>query len=247
MTGSYRRHFSHEDAGTAYDAGQYRHGSFWDVVWALERPVLDRLVADQRKRTPLIEYLDFACGTGRVLSYLEDRVDDATGVDVSGAMLERAATRVKRARLVQVDLAAPGAPLEGRYDLITAFRFVLNAEPRLQREALAALAGRLRDAASRLVLNTHGNPWSYKGIVVPVRRALRLRGKDENLLGVGTLGRLLAELDLEVVERHGMGIFPSPLWRRTPRLAVRVEGLLMRAPLLWRLGVNQVLICRRKT
>jgi len=246
MIESYRRHFTHADAGTAYDLEQYRPGSFWDVVWALEQPVLDRVVADQRLRTPRIEYLDFACGTGRVLAHVEDGVDAATGVDVSAAMLARAATRVNRARLLQTDLTAPDAPLEGRYDLITAFRFVLNAEPQLRAAALAALAARLRDGESRLVVNTHGNPCSYKGIVVPIRRALHARGGEENLLGVGKLERLLAGAGLEVVERQGMGVLPSPLWRRTPRLAVAVERWFTRTPLLWRLGVNQVLVCRRR-
>ena len=246
MNESYRHHFTDAQAGAAYDADQYRPGSFWDVVWALERRMLDRVVNDQRHRTRRIEYLDFACGTGRVLAYVEGSVDTATGVDIAAPMIERAAARVKRARLVKADLTKPGAPLDGNYDLITAFRFLLNAEPQLRVEALAALTARLRDAESRLVLNTHGNPYSYKGVVVPIRHALRLRGGDENLLGVGELERLLFGSGLEVVERYGMGVFPSPLWRRTPRLAVAVEGWLARVPLFSRLGVNQVLVCRRR-
>ena len=247
MSESYRGHFTGANAGAAYDQDQYRPGSFWDVVWALEQPLLDRIVTDQRRRTPRIEYLDFACGTGRVLAHVEGGVYTATGIDVSAAMLARAATRVKRARLVQADLTAPGAPLEGRYDLITAFRFVLNAEPELRVGALAALAARLRDRESRLVVNTHGNPCSYKGVVVPIRRALRAQGFEEKLLSAGELERLLAGVGLEVVERHGMGVLPSPLWRRASRLAVLVEGRLTRVPLLWHLGVNQVLVCRRKS
>ncbi len=244
MTDSYRHHFAADASGTAYDDGQYRPGSFWDVVWTLERPLLESVVREQRARSGKVAYLDFACGTGRVLSFLEPLVDEATGIDVSTSMLARAAGRVKQARLVQADVTRPDAPVEGCYDLITAFRFLLNAEPQLRRDGLRALVARLRDGSSRLVLNTHGSPRSYKGLVVPARRLFGLRGGEENLLAVGEVERLLAEAGLTPVARFGMAVLPSPLWRFFPGAAVPVERLLMRAPGLWRLGVNQLLVCK---
>ena len=244
MTGSYRQHFAADASGAAYDDGQYRPGSFWDVVWTLERPLLEAIVREQRARSGKVAYLDFACGTGRVLSFLEPLVDEATGIDVSASMLARAAGRVKKARLIEADVTGPGAAVEGRYDLVTAFRFLLNAEPQLRRDGLRALAARLRDGSSRLVLNTHGNPRSYKGLVVPARRLLGRRGGDENLLAVAEVELLLSEAGLTPVARYGMAVLPSPLWRVLPAAAAPVERLLMRAPGLWRLGVNQLLVCK---
>lgn len=244
---SYREHFAPAGAGTSYDEDQYRVGSFWDLLWALEREVLDRVVEEQRRRSKTVAYLDFACGTGRVISYLEDRCDSARGIDVSAEMLQRARGRVRRAELVQADITRADGPIEGKYDLITAFRFVLNAEPELRRAGLRALAARLRDDRSRLVLNTHGNPLSYKGLIVPLRKALAKRGGDENLLSVRELTRILAEVGLEPVARVGMGILPSPITRRIPRdLALAAERGLRSVPFLEPLGVNQVLVCRRK-
>ena len=244
MTASYRGLFGDRDAARFYDEDQYRPGSFWDALWSIERDLIDRIVEDQRRRTGRIEYLDFACGTGRVLSYVEPRVDAATGIDVSPAMLERARARVASARLIQRDITVPGAALEGPYDLVTAFRFVLNAEPELREAGVRSLARCLRDERSRLVINTHGNPYSYKGLVVPIRRWLGRRGGEENLMPAGELADLLRAAGLEVVERHGMGLVPAPIWRGRAGLAVRTERLLAGIPLLSRLGVNQVLVCR---
>lgn len=244
---SYREHFAAPGAAQAYEDGQYRPGSFWDLVWTLEKRVLDRVCVEQRARSGTLAYLDFACGTGRVLAHLEDRCDRARGIDVSPEMLERARARVRKAELVCVDVTREGAPLEDVYDLVTAFRFLLNAEPALRAAALRALARRLRDGRSRLVLNTHGNPLSYKGLVVPARRLLGARGADERLLSVREVVALLDAAGLEVETRHGMGLLPAPLGSRLPRgLALGIEGALARAPGLGALGVDQVLVCRLK-
>lgn len=242
---SYREHFAFDGSGDAYDDSQYRPGSFWDVVWTLERGVLDRVLAEQRARSGSVDYLDFACGTGRVIAYLEQRCDSARGIDVSEQMLARARTRVRCAELLRVDITAPGATVEGRYDLVTAFRFVLNAEPDLRRAALAALARRLKDGRSRLIVNTHGNPVSYKGIVVPFRRAMGAPGANENLLSVAAITAILREVGLEPVETFGMGVIPSPISTRLPRaVAIGIERALAGTPGVRRLGVNQLLVCR---
>lgn len=244
---TYREHFAPAGSGRSYDEDQYRPGSFWDLLWTFEREALDGILEEQRERSGTVAYLDFACGTGRVLSYLEERCDTARGIDVSAEMLRRARARVRRAELLQADITRADGPIEGRYDLITAFRFVLNAEPELRRAGLRALASRLKDERSRLVLNTHGNPVSYKGLIVPLRRALGKPGGNENLLSVKELTGLLAEVGLEPEVRLGMGILPSPITTRLPaRVSLAAERMLRGIPMLEALGVNQLLVCRRK-
>lgn len=246
MTDSYRQHFCAQGAGQAYDEGQYAHGSYWDLLWVIERSVLDRIVEQLVAGGRVGSYLDFACGTGRVLAHLEDRFDSAVGIDVSEEMLERARRRVRRARLLQTDITLGGVP-EGRYHFITAFRFLLNAEPTLRVAALEALAKRLSDRESLLVVSAHGNPFSFKLLVQPMKwMRARLGGRpDENYLRSAEVHRLLAAAGLEVVERYGMGLLPWRLWKMMPRcVAPAVEGVLMKVPGLWRLGVNQIFVCR---
>ena len=133
-----------------------------------ESVILQDLVVKMRLRKQRIEYLDFACGTGRIISFLEDKVDSATGIDISPFMLDRAATKVKKARFLCGDITATGAAVEGHYDLITCFRFLKNAEADLRQAALGQLAKRLRDADSRVVVNCYGgNPFSFKIMLVP--------------------------------------------------------------------------------
>src|SRR5512147_1629381 len=112
MTESYRDQFIKTRSGLAYDADQYAPGSFWDVMWQLEREILSQIVAELRRNKDRISYLDFACGTGRVLAYVETLCDDSTGIDIAPAMLERASVRVKKAALLQRDVTLPGAAVE---------------------------------------------------------------------------------------------------------------------------------------
>jgi len=246
LTESYRGHFKDDEAANAYDLGQYAPDSYWDLVWSLERERIDEFVARLVRTGRSERYLDFACGTGRLLAHLEDSFAEAYGIDVSPAMLARARERVRKANLIEVDLTrSPGPPVE--FDLITAFRFVLNAEPALRRAALSSLAAYLKPEG-RLLLNTHGNPWSFKALVRPMRwvRA-RLGGTPlENYLSAGDLRGLVAEAGLEVEERWGMGLLPWQVHRVLPRrLSLWFERRLGSLPLVSRLGVNQVLACRK--
>ncbi len=69
--------------------------------------------------------LELACGAGRVLGPVAQVCDHATGVDVSPAMLARAAARLRalpsgRARLIEADLARPlpfDVDLGGPFDI----------------------------------------------------------------------------------------------------------------------------------
>jgi predicted TPR repeat methyltransferase len=59
--------------------------------------------------------LELACGTGSVLEQLEPRYE-LTGVDLSERMLELAAQKLPRARLVQADMA--GLDLGETFDVV---------------------------------------------------------------------------------------------------------------------------------
>ena len=111
-------------------------------------------------------YLDFACGTGRVISYLEDLAENVTGIDISPAMLKLAAEKCKRARLIQKDITVETNTPPEKFDLITSFRFLTNAEPELRKQALLRLHKYLKDDGT-LIVNAHSNPWSYRLVMLP--------------------------------------------------------------------------------
>jgi SAM-dependent methyltransferase len=105
---------------------------------------------------------DFACGTGRVLEFLNRYYPSPVGIDVSPDMLALARERCPRATVVLGDVTTTPALAPGPFDLITAFRFFLNAEPELQSAALAWMRGALRPGGL-VVANFHLNPVSLRG------------------------------------------------------------------------------------
>ena len=82
-----------------YDRRLFGPTSYATWLWELEksylRDVLARYPNAVRRR-----YLDFACGTGRVISVVEPVVGTSTGVDVSAEMLRLADERVQASELV---------------------------------------------------------------------------------------------------------------------------------------------------
>jgi hypothetical protein len=61
-------HVGAESWAQDYDAKLFAPGSFDAAMWERERLLIDRVVQQHVPR--LGSYLDFACGTGRVLSYV---------------------------------------------------------------------------------------------------------------------------------------------------------------------------------
>jgi SAM-dependent methyltransferase len=248
MADGYREQFVEERMAVKYDTIIYATGSKSELLWRVEAELLDRMAREIQHTHERIDYLDFACGTGRILSFLEERVDSATGIDISPAMLNRAAQKVRRAMLLCRDITADAADIEGRYDLITCFRFLKNAEPDLRRAALRQLALRLKGPTSRLLVSVHGgNPFSYRAVLVPWHwlRARFRRRKFGDYLSNREARAVIKEAGL-IVERaigysfisgHIIGFFPSGL-------ALWIERRLLGVPLLQVLGANQLFVCR---
>ena len=247
MSDSYRDRFLCDQDATTYDHREYGKNSVGDLVWQLEKLFLSDMVTRLRRKLDRIDYLDFACGTGRIISFMEDKVDSATGIDVSEAMLSRSSRKVRTATLLNRDITAEGAEIEASYDLITAFRFLLNAEPHLRKQAMRQLAKRLKGPESRLVVNTHGNPWSYRLLFIPYHwlRAILNRRK---LTGYMTNRKAKSEIEdagLEVEGVVAMGFVSGRFLKFLPRpLCLWLELNLVKVPALRPFGVNQIFVCR---
>lgn len=227
-----------------YDQVVYRPGAYDEWLWRLEKAYL-RDVIDHYFDTARPRLLDFACGSGRILSLLEGRCREPTGVDVSPGMLELARSKVPATRLVLGDATVDPTLLSGPYDLITAFRFFLNAQEELRADALRALHRLLADDGL-LVLNIHGNSLSLRFLSVLTRRLWRRPGEaSPNQLSFWAMRRLLAQHGFEVVEARGYGFLTSG-WHRllTPAISLGLEPLGRVWPLRY-LAVNLLLTCRK--
>ncbi|MDQ3342206.1 MAG: class I SAM-dependent methyltransferase [Actinomycetota bacterium] len=244
---SYREQFAESTRAAEYERRQWDGVSYPSLIWELERAWLDRFLASSPVPAAQMDYLDFACGTGRVLSYLEDRVRSARGIEISAAMLDIARQKVRRADLVCADITT-SPQIEGRYDLITCFRFLLNAEPDLRRQAMRGLAARLKDRDSRLLFDNHGNLSSYKALRWPgsvLRRGQPVYESAGNVLSHGDVMRVLDDAGLDVVARHGYGLLSG----KAPQLfgydrVLELERRLAGTGGVERLGVHQLYVCR---
>jgi len=164
-----------------YQKGYYR----WQWEY-LERPLLERVLGDLETRG-VRSVLDFACGTGRILCVLEAHFGDVSGVDISQPMLSIARERCRKSKLIQQDITI--TPLGRTFDLCTAFRFFLNAESSLRRDALEAIRDHL-GPQGYLVANVHVNEESILGKVYQLRN--RIYGRNvANVYGIDEFSRLL--------------------------------------------------------
>lgn len=246
---SYRDRFRELPDALSYDQHEYSPYSYPALLSRIEQGFLSAIVGELSATLKEVHYLDFACGTGRVISFLQPRVDTATGVDVSPSMLSLARQKVPDATIVQADITSDPQALAGPFDLITAFRFVLNAEPDLRYAAFSRLSELLRDERSVLIFNNHINLWSYKLATWPAQRVARFAGQPSgmgNFLTSKQVHELCSACGLMIERVYGCGF----LSRRAMSLVgydrlYGVESRLARIMWLRHFGADQVYVARR--
>ena len=241
---SYRE--SHLQKGVEY------HQSFstrphLSMVWRLERRLLRRIV---REHFPagIPTYLDFACGTGRILELLSTSAASSTGVDLSRSMLQVARDTLTDVEFIEADITRDDRLGRRKFDLVTAFRFFPNAEPQLRRDALSAITLHLKPEGI-LVFNNHKNRGSL------TRRIVDARGRIGRNRSSGATWGMSRQEAYELVESAGLKVereYPIavlPLgdrhMLRPTGLVEMVEFILTRIGLFASLAKNIIYVCRR--
>jgi SAM-dependent methyltransferase len=239
VAGSTSYRSSHLEKGADYHAN-FAEKPRRKLLWQIEQQILN----DIRQRYLAgveFDYLDFACGTGRIISHLERWARSSVGVDISPSMLEVAAAHATRSELIHADLTSDDVLGDRRFHLITAFRFFPNAEPALRADALRVLTRHLRSDGI-LVFNNH---LSTSGIQ---KRILRLAsGGSRGVRGMSPAEAttLVESAGLAVAAKYHAGIVPEyenfllrPRW-----LVQAVERIGTRLPLA-DLAEDVLYVCR---
>lgn len=185
-----------------YETGYY--AALWDDV---EKTIIEEIF-NQLKSRGASSCLDFACGTGRITGVAEDVFDEVVGVDISEEMLSVAKRALSKATLIEQDITKK--LIKNSFDVISSFRFFLNAEPELRQSALHSLYQMLNDDGT-LVLNIHVNKFS------PLGRFYRLRnmvyGKTvANTLGWVQFEATLREAGFLITDTRWYGFYPRTGW-----------------------------------
>lgn len=212
---------SHTNRGADY------HETFTEhpharMLWELEQRTIDDVIRVWFNGR-VTRYLDFACGTGRVLAHVSQYADESTGVDISASMLAVARKTAPGAELILGDITREELLEDRSFDLISAFRFFPNAQPQLRSEALVGLM-KLLAPNGVLITNNHLNASSTAAAVT---RALGRR--SGNLVSDGEIRALLSSEGLVIEEAWGLGFLPmTDKHYYFARPAEYVEGRLRR-------------------
>jgi SAM-dependent methyltransferase len=217
----------------------------WDrFLWSREREILLTILKKYFAGRD-VHLLDFACGTGRITRFLEDRVKTSMGVDVSGSMLAIARARLKRTEIIEVDITVENVLKPRKFNLITAFRFFLNAEPELRSAAIAELAELLADDGY-LVFNNHhslGSPW------IKLLNWHHQRKNPEgifNVMRIEQMNELAGSAGLEIVELYPVGFFHPPKVPVSFELNRVIDNLACRFKRLNQFSESPIAVCRRR-
>jgi SAM-dependent methyltransferase len=236
----YRSSHIEHDCAARFD-GHYTSGRghlYWENF---EKPYLEKLFARLGNEYPG-RYLDFACGTGRILQLGFPHFIDSVGIDVSEVMLAEARRRVGGARLIQADVMADPPDL-GVFNVISLFRFILSAEHHLREGVLGWLRSVIAPDGV-LVANNHLNRWSIIGTIHRADNVLH--GRRGGPPGDKDVEALLGRCGFSVFERYGFGVIPP--WRTRgflPSTALlRLERLLVKSKTLQNYAKDRIYLCR---
>ena len=237
---SYRE--SHVGLGPEYHAG-FAENPRRALIWALEQ----RILSDISERFLVLEdtdHLDFACGTGRILEFFQDRVRSSTGVDVSASMLRLAREIVPKSCIIEADITRDDVLADRQFDLITAFRFFPNAEPELRKDAIETLYPKLRPGG-HFVFNNHRNNGS---LLLRIGRLLK-GSKDTSFSGMSDqeASTLVRSVGLDIEKIYHVGILPETERRliRPRSLVEWIESALTGLPIA-RLSEDLIYVCRKR-
>ena len=188
-----------------YDAGYY--AALWIKI---EKPLVEATLGELGG--PHKKCLDFACGTGRITNVAAECFGKVVGVDVSLPMLACASVP-NNVQLHRIDITSEA--LGETFDTVTAFRFFLNADERLRKEALQAIREHLNEAGW-LICNMQMNATSPFGIAS--RLVSRLPWSQvRNTMSIDELSTLLTSGGFAIEKVTPYGYLPRP-GRLLPKL-----------------------------
>lgn len=241
---SYRESHKYAAKGAEYE--RHCETQAWErFLWSRERKILLGILQKYFAGRD-VHLLDFACGTGRITSLLENRVKTSTGVDVSGSMLAIAREKLKRTEIIEADITTENILKPRKFNLITVFRFFLNAEPELRSAAIGRLVELLAEDG-RLVFNNHhslGSPW------IKLLYARHRRKNPEgifNVMSIAEMKELAEGAGLEIVEIYPVGFFHPPKVPVSYRLNRAIDNLACTFKFLNRFSESPIAVCRRRT
>jgi len=212
-----KKTLDYRDSHVEKGKGKVYHDSFEvfpfrKYQWEWEQVVLGSILENKLRSDSSI--LDFACGTGRILSFLVTKSNHVTGVDLSDTMLEISRKNLPDVEIVKADITKDNV-FKGKrqFDVITSFRFFLNAQNSLRIEVLNALHPLLKDDGI-FIFNNHGNAMGFGTFLgkwaIDLKNIFRKSTEQfvYNTLSESKVKQLINETGFEIIETFHRSVFP---------------------------------------
>ena len=126
-------------------------------------------------------------------------------------MLALAKGNLKQAKLIEGDVTQNKDLVSGPFDLVTSFRFFLQAEESLRFEVLKWMRTVIADDGY-FIANFHMNPTSVRGAIRKVQA--QVKGKTCRQLSIGYVEQMLFDHGFEIEELIG---YSHMFYRSVPR------------------------------
>jgi SAM-dependent methyltransferase len=235
----YRESHNSPNYGQKYSEA-YKSG-YYAAQWRdLEIPILTSLFT--RSALDTRSCLDFACGTGRIATLASKYFDRVVAVDIAAPMIEQV-PKIDNVSCILRDITLE--KLSEHFDVITAFRFFLNAQESLRIEAIRAMHSHLKPGGI-LICNNHMNSSSPMGIAYQLLSSAGLG--NQKTLSTRHLSDLLEGGRFSVSRIIPYSFLPRPgplLSKVTERLVLPVEKCSKFLKVPGSLAQAALLICRR--
>lgn len=239
---SYRESHKEKSVSTNYD--RFFSRRIESKIWSLLVKPIVVTALEKEKSKGAEEYLDFATGTGRVLKAATQVFSKASAVDISENMLKEAKNRVPYANFYCLDVTRDNTDHIEKFDCVTLFRFIRNAEPELRVSVLTWLHQHMNDDGL-LIVNNHGNSTSTQSLIA--RLAFWLPQEAKNQLSRSETFLLLESCGFMVEQWKGFRIIPTVFGRPIfgEKIQIKLE-VFLRSIGMERFGGELVIFARKK-
>lgn len=240
---TYKNSHKLKNYGKKYDK-VYRRDTYSARVWILEKEILGKII-NKYFKTKINNYLDFACGTGRIIGFINKNAINAYGIDISGEMLKEARIKFKKINFILLDIIKNLNKFKQKFNLITSFRFFLNAEDSLKKKILKAIS-QLIDDNGIFVFNIHGNKNSIRHFAVFFRKLLFKTKVNET--SYAEMEKLLNENNLRISEIYGLNFLPFIFIKFLPKkLWLTIEKSIYKLKFLNNFGIQLIFVSKKIT
>jgi len=247
-----QKKIDYRDSHTGPDKGKSYQKVFTEMkyeryIWSLEKKILNEIIKKYLVNKKQIRYLDFACGTGRIINFLEENMFESIGVDVSESMLNIALETVKKSKIIKADITKKNIFNDNYFDFITAFRFFLNAQQELREDALNVISNILKEDGY-FVFNIHLNKTSIYFRVACLYCKIKGLDSEINAVSVKEVNQLIEKTGLQIISTYHYGLIPIfnedtkiPIWLIAP-----FEKIISRIPYFKTLSCYLIFVCKHK-